>query len=82
MPVIKKTPIEVQLALLKGNINKYMDAYQVTDKQMGSLLGINPGTFNQKKNHPERFTFTELIIVFSKLRFPESEIIEVMKAKG
>lgn len=78
MPVIKKTPQAVRYALLKGNINKRMDAYQVTDKQMGAYTGMHPKTFCQKKNHPERFTYPELLVVFDKLHFPDTEILEVM----
>ena len=79
MPKIVKTPQEIQNSLLSGNIKKRMNAFQVTNKQMGSVLGIHPGTFEQKTNHPERFTFPELLIVFHRLRFPDSEIIEVMR---
>ncbi len=82
MPKVAKSPSEVQNALLRGNIKKYMDAYQVTDKQMAAALGIHPGTFNQKTNDPERFTFKELLIVFRRLHFPDNEILEVMRMGG
>lgn len=79
MPVIKKSEEERRFALLKGNIFKRMEAEQVTDKQMAAITGMHPGTFAQKKNHPERFTYPELMQVFKKLHFPDSEILEVMR---
>lgn len=79
MPVIKKDSYEIAMALLKGNIKKRMEAYQITDKQMGMYTDMNPDTFKQKKNHPERFTLPELITVCNKLHFPDSEILESIK---
>lgn len=79
MPVIKKEPIEVNMALLKGNIKKRMEAFQVTDKQMAKYTDMHPGTFVQKKNHPERFTLVETIIICDKLHFPDEEILEALK---
>ena len=55
MPMIKKSNEERCYALLKGNIFKRMEVEQVTDKQMAAVTGMHPGTFAQKKNHPERF---------------------------
>lgn len=79
MPVIKKQSFDVAMALLKGNIRKRMEAYQITDKQMAMYTDMNPDTFKQKKNHPERFTLPEIIVVCSKLHFPDSEILESLK---
>ena len=79
MPVIKRSEEEKCTVLLKGNIFKRMEAEQVTDKQMAAVTGMHPGTFAQKKNHPERFTYPELMQVFKKLHFPDSEILEVMR---
>ncbi len=79
MPVIKKSDEERCCALLKGNIRKRMEADQVTDKQMGTVTGMHPATFAQKKNHPERFTYPELMQVFRRLHFPDSEILEALK---
>lgn len=76
MPLIKKSDEEVRYALLKGNIRKRMEAYQVTNKQMAAVTGMAPETFAQKVNHPERFTYPELLGIFWKLRFPDWEILE------
>lgn len=77
--VIKKTDSEYCFSLLKGNIRKRMEAEQVTDKQMAAVTGMNPSTFAKKKNHPDRFTYPELVIVFRLLHFPDSEILEAMR---
>ena len=79
MPMIKKSNEERCYALLKGNIFKRMEVEQVTDKQMAAVTGMHPGTFAQKKNHPERFTYPELMQVFKKLKFPDCEILESMR---
>ena len=79
MPLIRKTADEMRHALLKGNIKKRMEALQITDKQMGALTGMHPDTFAKKTNHPERFTYPELMVVFAKLQFPDNEILEVMR---
>lgn len=82
MAAIKKSNEERCFALLKGNIFKRMDAEQVTDKQMAAVTGMHPGTFAQKKNHPDRFTYPELMQVIKRLHFPDSEILEVLKMEG
>ena len=79
MPLIKKTEEEVNCSLLKGNILKRMEANQVTDKQMALVTGMSKDTFAKKKLHPERFTYPELIRVCKKLKFPDSEILEVIR---
>ena len=79
MPVIKKSDEEVRYALMKGNILKRMEAYQVTDKQMALVTGMAEKTFAQKKNHPERFTYPEVIRLCRKLKFPDNEILEVIR---
>lgn len=79
--VIKKSDTEYCSSLLKGNIRKRMEAEQVTDKQMAALTGMNPSTFAKKKNHPDRFTYPELVIVFRRLKFPDSEILEGMRRR-
>lgn len=78
MPVIKYNEEEKRCRLLSGNIKKRMDAMQITDKQMAACTGMAAGTFNQKKNHPERFTYPELMRLFKKLKFPIEEITEVL----
>ena len=77
MPVLKKSAEQIRCDLLKGNIKKRMEAGQVTNKQMAAVTGMSPGTFAQKTNHPERFTYPELMRVFEKLKFPDSEVLEV-----
>lgn len=79
MPVIKKSEEEYRYILLKGNINKRMEAQQLTDKQMGGYIGVAGDTFKRKRNHPELFKYPELMKVFKKLNFPDNEIMEVMK---
>lgn len=78
MPVIKLTEENRKKRLLSGMIQARMDAEQITTKQMAAMLGIHPETFKRKKNHPEFFTYPELMKIFKKLGFPESEILEVM----
>ncbi len=78
MPVIKLTEENKKKRLLSGMIQARMDAEQITVNQMAAMLGINPETFKRKKNHPEFFTYPELMKIFKKLNFPESEILEVM----
>ena len=78
MPVIKLTEENKKKRLLSGMIQARMDAEQVTVSQMAAMLGIHPETFKRKKNHPEFFTYPELMKIFKKLEFPESEILEVM----
>ncbi len=82
MPIIKKSSEERCFALLKGNIRKRMEAEQVTDKQMAAVTGMYPDTFAKKKNHPERFTYPELMQVIKRLHFPDSEVLEIMRAEG
>lgn len=79
IPVIKKSNEERCYALFKGNIRKRMEAEQVTDKQMAAVTGMHEDTFAKKKNHPERFTYPELMQVFKKLKFPDCEILESMR---
>lgn len=78
MPVIKLTEENKKKRLLSGMIQARMDAEQITVNQMAVMLGIHPETFKRKKNHPEFFTYPELMKIFKKLEFPESEILEVM----
>ncbi len=78
MPVIKLTEENKKKRLLSGMIQARMDAEQITANQMAAMLGIHPETFKRKKNHPEFFTYPELMKIFKKLNFPESEILEVM----
>lgn len=78
MPVIKLTEENKKKRLLSGMIQARMDAEQITTKQMAAMLGIHPETFKRKKNHPEFFTYPELMKIFKKLSFPENEILEVM----
>ena len=78
MPVIKLTEENKKKRLLSGMIQARMDAEQITVNQMAAILGIHPETFKRKKNHPEFFTYPELMKIFKKLSFPESEILEVM----
>lgn len=78
MPVIKLTEENKKKRLLSGMIQARMDAEQITANQMAAMLGIHPETFKRKKNHPEFFTYPELMKIFKKLEFPESEILEVM----
>lgn len=78
MPVIKLSEENRKGRLLSGMIQARMDAKQITTKQMAAMLGIHPETFKRKKNHPEFFTYPELMKIFKKLEFPESEILEVM----
>ena len=78
MPVIKLTEENKKKRLLSGMIQARMDAEQITAKQMAAMLGIHPETFKRKKNHPEFFTYPELMKIFKKLSFPENEILEVM----
>ncbi len=82
MPVIKKSNEERCFALLKGNIFKRMETEQISDKQMAAVTGMHPGTFAQKKNHPDRFTYPELLKVVRYLHFPDYEILEIMHAGG
>ncbi len=79
MPKIVKTEEEIRLIYLKNNIRKRMEAKQLTTKQMASYIGIGESTFCKKKEHPKYFTMPELLRVFKKLDFPDSEILEVMK---
>ncbi|MDO5540563.1 MAG: toxin HipA [Eubacteriales bacterium] len=79
MPLIKKTDEERRHALLGGSIRKHMNADQVTKKQMGAITGMAPETFAQKTNHPERFTYPQLVAMFHKLKFTDEEILEVMR---
>lgn len=78
MPVIKMSEENRKKHLLSGMIRARMDAKQITVNQMASILGIHPETFKRKRNHPEFFTYPELMKIFKKLEFPESEILEVM----
>lgn len=78
MPVIKLTEENRKKRLLSGMIQARMDAEQITTNQMAAMLGIHPETFKRKKNHPEFFTYPELMKIFKKLSFPENEILEVM----
>lgn len=78
MPVIKLTEENRKKRLLSGMIQTRMDAEQITVNQMAAMLGIHPETFKRKKNHPEFFTYPELMKIFKKLSFPENEILEVM----
>lgn len=78
MPVIKLTEENKKKRLLSGMIQARMDAEQITTNQMAAILGIHPETFKRKKNHPEFFTYPELMKIFKKLSFPENEILEVM----
>lgn len=78
MPVIKLTEENKKKRLLSGMIQARMDAEQITTNQMAAMLGIHPETFKRKKNHPEFFTYPELMKIFKKLSFPENEILEVM----
>lgn len=78
MPVIKLNEENRKKRLLSGMIQTRMDAEQITVNQMAAMLGIHPETFKRKKNHPEFFTYPELMKIFKKLSFPESEILEVM----
>lgn len=78
MPIIKLTEENRKKRLLSGMIQARMDAEQITTNQMAAMLGIHPETFKRKKNHPEFFTYPELMKIFKKLSFPENEILEVM----
>lgn len=78
MPKLQKSEEEVKAILLIGNIRKRMEAKGVTDKQMALCIGVATGTFQQKKLHPERFTYPELVRLMKKLDFPETEKLEVM----
>lgn len=72
------TAEEKSYKLLKRNILKRMEAERVTDAQMAAA-GMSKETYRRKKLHPERFTYPELIMVFRRLGFPESEILEATK---
>lgn len=72
------TAEEKSYKLLKGNILKRMEAERVSDAQMAAA-GMSKETYRRKKLHPERFTYPELIMVFRRLGFPESEILEATK---
>lgn len=72
------TAEEKSYRLLKGNILKRMEPERVTDAQMAAA-GMSKETYRRKKLHPERFTYPELIMVFRRLEFPESEILEATK---
>ncbi|HIY02667.1 MAG TPA: toxin HipA [Candidatus Blautia faecipullorum] len=73
------TAEEKSYKLLKGNILKRMEAERVSDAQMAAATGMSKETYRRKKLHPERFTYPELIRVFRRLGFPESEILEATK---
>lgn len=79
MPVLKKSDEEKCCAHLKGDIRKRMEVEQVTDRQMAAVTGMSKDTFAKKKNHPERFTYPELMQVFRRLHFPDSEILEALR---
>ena len=73
------TAEEKSYKLLKGNILKRMEAERVTDAQMAAVTEMSKETYRRKKLHPERFTYPELIRIFRRLGFPESEILEATK---
>lgn len=79
MPKIVKSDEEIRLIYLKNNIRKRMEAKGVTPKQMAIYSHMGESTFMKKKEHPEYFTMPELLRVFKRLDFPDSEILEVMK---
>ena len=79
MPVLKKSGEEKCCAHLKNDIRKHMEVEQVTDKQMAAVTGMSKDTFAKKKNHPERFTYPELMRVVKRLHFPDSEILDALR---
>lgn len=79
MPKIVKNDEEIRLIYLKNNIRKRMEAKSITPKQMAIYSHMGESTFMKKKEHPEYFTMPELLRVFKRLDFPDSEILEVMK---
>lgn len=78
MPKISKSDEEVKSILLKGTIKKRMEAKGLTDMQMAICTGMAEGTFEQKKLHPKRFKYPELVRLMKKLEFTDAEKLEVL----
>lgn len=61
---------------LKANIEMRQKKMKINNNEMAKLLGLNPLTYRQKVLHPHRFTYIELIMVFTVLKFSQEELVE------
>lgn len=80
VPIVREPTIPTSLKWILGKYEakKFMTS-QEARKKVGMLLGISPDTYAQKKNHPERFTYQELLKLVRFFGFSDEEILEVMR---
>lgn len=62
------------------NIKKNMDLQSVTIEQLALLTGLSTDTIKKKLSNPVKcsFNYDQLTVIFFRLKFQNSEIIESM----
>ena len=79
VPIIREpeTPGAIKWILGKYETQRFRSGKEAR-LRVGRLLDINPDTYLKKKNHPERFTYPELLKLIEFFGFTDTEVLEVM----
>lgn len=74
MPKLQRTEEQKKQSLLKGTIEKYRLAQNMSNAELARRICVTTPTFYRKLQYPNTLTFGDIYSICNVLKIPQSEI--------